>query len=394
MKELPLNSTRERPLVVDAALSDGSSSSNGSTRKVNPLANKKKTTHRRASLGSTTKTAATPKRCSRRSSLDSSKPRDQQKTKADQAPTARPLPPRGHPTSKKPNNTPNKSKSATKATTTAIIGTSRRSSLDSSINRQRNPGTGASSTIIKQSRRASLDSSSRTRTNSPPKRAPRRHLSNDFVVRLQQEMTRNANKAEVQNPRTCTKKQGKLVRFASSKTFEYHYDARVLDETECQALWYSANETASWKTAMVETVREITNAQLQCRGNSYATWSNCLLRAYNGLQTNLDRNHVARLLACSQTTLSPQVVGLEKWVVKSLCQDRFHKRTLIWKRLQQVQNSKSINAETKSLKIRKLSRAVSRPHRLYSQYVASLAAHEYNELVPSRPVANALPQVD
>lgn len=202
-----------------------------------------------------------------------------------------------------------------------------------------------------------------------------RRMSGSVMDRLKQEM--DAAAAKVQGKK-------RRVRFAPPQHFQYYEDACPLTSDERQALYYTAEETAAWKSAMIDAVRDLASTQLQYGGYSYSSWSNCLLRAYHGLENNPERCDVLRILACSQTTLSPSLIGMEKWVIKSLCNDRCTKRDFIMARIRQVQTCKQWNAETKSTKIRAVSRALSRPNRLYSQYIAQLAAHEYNALAPTK----------
>lgn len=202
------------------------------------------------------------------------------------------------------------------------------------------------------------------------------------MERLKHEMNAAAEKVEAyQSNEQKQRRHLKRVRFAPPRYNEYYDDACQLTKAQRAALYYTAQETAAWKAATADTVRDLASAQLyHYGGHSYQSWSNCLLRAYHGLENNPERHNVQRILRCSQTTLSPSLVGLEKWIVKSLCHDRTSKRNLIFQRIAQVQNTKMWNAETKRQKIRMVSRALSRPSRLYSQYIAELAVHEYNAL--------------
>ena len=244
----------------------------------------------------------------------------------------------------------------------------RRSSLDSS---SRHHAVQTNSTVAKKKstkgRRFSLESALR----------PTGAMSLGLALTTRQSLIPSWQKPSCSSSSSAKRRR---VQFESTAKHQRYDPWHHLTPEERQALWYSSNDIALFKRKMSEKVRDIMNAELY-NGYTYQSWSSCLIRAYRGFEATDGRDSVACLVACSQTVSPASTIGLEKWIVRGICQDRSNRQHDIFVHIQALQQQQRGRAnEAATAKIRAISRAESRSSRLFGHYTAVLAAHEYRRL--------------
>ena len=167
---------------------------------------------------------------------------------------------------------------------------------------------------------------------------------------------------------------------------QYYPGWSDMTKQHLQSLWYNNEDITGWKSEMAQAVKDLVTAGFRTGGYSYMSWANCMLRAYSGFETANGFQEVQRIVACSKAVAPPSTIGLEKWVVRSMCNDRSIRRHEIFVQLQTLQqqpqqpHTKLWNNDTRAEKMRLVSRALSRPSRLFAHHIASLSAHEYKML--------------
>ena len=227
---------------------------------------------------------------------------------------------------------------------------SRRSSLDSVVPKQPR-GQAVPSGLVKtpSQRRFSLES------------APLQHTRHRKLL-----LTTN----KVSSTPTAAGTQRRKVHFDNN---QYFSDCNAISREELHTLWYRGSDFALFKQQMTDHIQALTLHELQ--HGSYKSYAMALIRAYEGMEYAGTRIQAQSCLVNSKTLVTPATVGMETWVVRSILNDRADKRSLVLKRIQELRN---LDPATRAIKARLVSRAISRPQRLFSHHIALLAAHEYN----------------
>lgn len=114
-------------------------------------------------------------------------------------------------------------------------------------------------------------------------------------------------------------------------------------------------------------------------------WKGSLLNAYEGLAAATCASDVTDLLECPLPQMDATLLGLEKWVLRPVAHDRAIRRK------QLIHATRSNNEDTtsslshKNKILRKVSRELSRPARLFAHHLALIAACEDQWKCKTRP---------
>uniref|UniRef100_A0A7S3L008 Uncharacterized protein n=1 Tax=Amphora coffeiformis TaxID=265554 RepID=A0A7S3L008_9STRA len=137
---------------------------------------------------------------------------------------------------------------------------------------------------------------------------------------------------------------------------QYVSDCNAISREEIHALWYKKSDFALFKQQAADHVQALTLYELQ--HGSYKSYAMALIRAYQGMEYAGTRIQAQSCLVNSKTAVTAVTVGMETSVVLSILNDWANKRTLVLKRLQELQN---LDPATRAVKARLVSRAISRP---------------------------------
>ena len=146
---------------------------------------------------------------------------------------------------------------------------------------------------------------------------------------------------------------------------------------DTQDRWYSKADLHTFKVEAAKQARTIIVKTVQTP--DYQQWSESLVRAYRGFLTASTVLEMAEIISSCQTFLSPDVVGLERWILRDIQQDRSLRPKLVWKNIQRLQRrqgavGRSENCDDCAEEIRKASRRITGISRLYAHYLATLSA--------------------
>ena len=173
-------------------------------------------------------------------------------------------------------------------------------------------------------------------------------------------IARLAEEIKLQQPR-----RSRRVRFCEDNN-EYFANTQITKD-ECSATWYSSADMKKFKTETAQIARML----LQSTKDSHLDWKDSLLTAYAGMTRAKTVEDMQGLLDTSNLPwIDPTLWGLEKWVLRPVVHDKAARRKQLMAVMNACNEDMSSTQSYKSKMLRKASRDLSRPSRMFALHVA------------------------
>ena len=178
-------------------------------------------------------------------------------------------------------------------------------------------------------------------------------------------ISRLAEEAKLQTPQESHRR----IRF--SEEHDKAYANTQITKSACRELWYSQEELRSFKADTGRQARSIIRS-------ADANQQDCmemLQDAYELLVKAVSVDEIQEVLeSYSCLSIDPTLYGLDKWVLRDVAHDRATRRKQLVQMIHICKNDISLSQSQRSKILRKESRELSRPSRLFAHYVAVVAA--------------------
>jgi hypothetical protein len=177
-------------------------------------------------------------------------------------------------------------------------------------------------------------------------------------------MADQAAKPELSKPR-------RRVQFCEGNN-EYYHNTQM-NEDECRELWFSAQELQMFKQSTACLARKVLRSPMR----ETQAWVNALLNAYADLAEASTVDDLQNILENTEvpTGVCNALWGLEKWILRPVVHDKMARRARMIDVISECQDNTSSSQSTKNKLLRKASRDLSRPSRLFAHHVAVMAYH-------------------
>ena len=150
------------------------------------------------------------------------------------------------------------------------------------------------------------------------------------------------------------------------------YKNTQIFEEDCGELWFSPDEMQDFKTTTALLSRKV----LRSSNPKHQKWINELTMAYEGFTEVSSADDMQQILELSQhTPVLPTLTGLEKWTLRRIVQDKAVRRQSLMQFIRAASNDMTSSRSNKTKQIRKVSRDLSRPARLFAHHVALASLH-------------------
>ena len=171
---------------------------------------------------------------------------------------------------------------------------------------------------------------------------------------------------------SCTRSRhtSTLVKFDEKSNQYYEPQHDVVDQ------WYTNEEAATFRKECSKLARLLSAAEET--SSDAEKWSQGLLDAYQGFCQAETADEVMNVFESNKVHLPNGALGLDSWVVRPIHYDRVERRRRLVSQINSLQHSVS-DENSRSSKMLKASRALSRPSRLYAHHVGLLVAGAVEE---------------
>ena len=151
------------------------------------------------------------------------------------------------------------------------------------------------------------------------------------------------------------------------------HDNTTMCREDVAKLWYSRFEFIRFRRETMQEAQAVVSAERKLPESENT--SAALLKSYQNfcnVQTSADL--LVALAANPQFLIPIRFIGLDRWTINFLLQDKVERRQRILRQIQWIQRNYPYDAALRETKIRLVSRTISQPSRLYAHHVAKLAA--------------------
>jgi hypothetical protein len=149
------------------------------------------------------------------------------------------------------------------------------------------------------------------------------------------------------------------------------YANTQITKEDCKDLWYSSADYVAFK----ENVKQVARILLKIERED--PWFQNLTKAYQSFchaSSVKDIECIMNSLGESSSLNVAAVLGMEKWILREVVKDKIQRRAQLYQQIRRVQASSSADQSSLTKMLRKASRGVSGPGRMYAHYVAQVAA--------------------
>lgn len=169
---------------------------------------------------------------------------------------------------------------------------------------------------------------------------------------------------QAKEPRAL-RSSSRAVRFCEERNKVY---ANVhMTKDQCHETWYSAVEMKMFKVETALLAKKI----IKSTHSKHDQWKKTLLTAYAGLAKSKTVTDIQELLdTCHMPAIDPILLGLEKWVLNPIVQDKALRRKQLVGAVYACHDDKTSSLSQKTKNLRKFSREISRTSRLFAHHVA------------------------
>lgn len=156
------------------------------------------------------------------------------------------------------------------------------------------------------------------------------------------------------------------------------YANTQITKEDCKDLWYSSRDYVAFK----QNVKKLAHILLKIERED--PWFQNLTKAYQSFRhasSVKDIECIMNSVGESYSSLNvAAVLGMEKWILREVVKHTIQRRAQLYQQIRRVQASSSADQSSRTKMLRKASRGVSGPGRMYAHYVAQVAAHATGEL--------------
>jgi hypothetical protein len=149
-----------------------------------------------------------------------------------------------------------------------------------------------------------------------------------------------------------------------------YYANTQITKDQCRKTWYSGSEMKEFKTEVAQLARDIMKSEKH--NEDPKVWSRSVLESYALFCQAESVADVMNIMDDHFIVIPYSLVGMEKWVLRPIVQDRLARRKDLQEKVYDCQYISKPSALDKAL--RKASRKISAPGRLYAHHVAQMAA--------------------
>ena len=159
------------------------------------------------------------------------------------------------------------------------------------------------------------------------------------------------------------------VRFCEDDN-EYYTNTQMREE-EIHELWFSSDELQIFKSSTACLARKV----LRSNSEDTQAWVQSLLNAYQDLAEASTVDDLQDILENSTDlpSISCNLWGLEKWILRPVVHEKMARRAYMLHIIRECQENTTSSQASKNKLLRKASREVSRPSRLFAHHVAMMA---------------------
>lgn len=150
-------------------------------------------------------------------------------------------------------------------------------------------------------------------------------------------------------------------------------------EKDMSACWYNRQEFEVFRRDTLALAQQFVMHEQQCHEKYEGTSTGILWHAYQGfcsVQTSADITAV--LNRTPSLKMSHETVGLDRWIIPAIGQDKLERRKRIVRQVQSIEKLFKYDVQQRQDRIRQISRSISQPSRLYAHHVAQLAVRAGN----------------
>eukprot|EP00977_Amphora_coffeiformis_P023864 scaffold14619_cov146-Amphora_coffeaeformis.AAC.4 len=186
--------------------------------------------------------------------------------------------------------------------------------------------------------------------------------------RLQPESSSSSTISRLANEaKHCPAESRRRVCFRET-TIEYS-NTQIAKE-ECCNFWYSQEDIKTFKAATVRLAKKI----LKFPTKEQQEWMEDLVAAYEALAKAVTADDMKSILEhCCLMAVDPSLVGMEKWLLRPVVHDKLVRHKQLHGFTRAVARDTSSSSAHRVKALRKASRELSRPSRLFSHHVALAA---------------------
>lgn len=156
----------------------------------------------------------------------------------------------------------------------------------------------------------------------------------------------------------------KNVRFSDKN--QVHADNTVVyDADSCAVCWYTCEDIKTFKAETVFIAKAIMEAE---KRSTNASWPRRLQEAYSFFCNS--EQEAAAIADLPMTKATPAIMALDKWVLRSVVQDRMERRRRLINLMEDIQDEGWTDPAEQCQRMAEVSSAISRPAQLYAAHVA------------------------
>ena len=168
----------------------------------------------------------------------------------------------------------------------------------------------------------------------------------------------------------CPTEPRRRIHFCENMN-EYYENTQITKE-DCPNSWYSQENLKSFKAETGNLARKV----LRNPTAAQQEWMYTLLAAYNGLVQATTADDMQDVLKnCSLIEIDPCLLGLEKWILRPVVQDKADRRKSLYGFIRACNRDTMSSPSYRTKALRKASRELSRPSRLFAHHVALAASY-------------------
>lgn len=151
----------------------------------------------------------------------------------------------------------------------------------------------------------------------------------------------------------------------------YHRDEISKDDSK--ALWYSSEDMACFKRDAVREAKNLLRSEIK----EDVAWRKGLMQAYKGFALARSAEELSEILQDSTgfVKITPSMTGLQKWVLRPVVQDQTLRRRQLVGFVEMCNNNTTSSAASRAKTLRKASRDLSCPSRLFAHHIALMSVY-------------------
>jgi hypothetical protein len=149
-----------------------------------------------------------------------------------------------------------------------------------------------------------------------------------------------------------------------------YYANKQVTRDECRETWYSGLQMKEFKAEVCQLARRIIQSEKQ--NEDPKSWTLSLVETYALFCQAESLAEIEHIMENDLIAIPTELIGMEKWVLRPVVQDRLARRRDLQEKVHEIQGKHS-SARVNCKAIRKASRKISAPGRLYAHHVAHMA---------------------